>query len=207
VKIFSLVFCALLLAACSTGGRNGSASAVYDFGMPAARIAGDGQWSRLALDVKAPHWLDSPAIDYRLSYEDPLKLREYSGSRWAGAPAQLIAQRLRQQLGVNGATSNTAVDCLLRFDLQEFSQVFDTEQGSRGVLHGNLGLFDARRQQLAGRRIAIERPAPASDARGGVGALVAASDELGNQIAAWLAELEQGGRLKTCRVITRQERK
>lgn len=207
MKAISLVLCALLLAGCSTGGRNGTAaSTIYDFGMPPVRIAGDGQWSRLAIDVKAPHWLDSPAIDYRLNYEDPLKLHEYSGSRWAGAPAQLIGQRLRQQLGVNGALGNTAVDCLLRFELQEFSQVFDSAQGSRGVLHGSLGLFDARRQLLAGRRVAVERPASTPDARGGVGALVAASDELGIQIAAWLAELEQGGRLQACRVIVRQER-
>lgn len=190
---------ALLLAACAGGGRNTQAPIVYDFGVPAARLAGDDAWSKLALEIKAPNWFDSPNIAYRLAYEDPLKLRDYPGSRWAGTPAQLLAQRLRQQLGVAGATSNTAADCLLRVDLQEFSQIFDAPQQSRAALHASLTLLDGRRRLVVERVLAIERPAASADAHGGVVALVAASDELGRQMAGWLRGLEQSGVLKICR--------
>lgn len=189
IRILAILGGSVLLAACANGARNGAPAAVYDFGMPAARLADDGAWSRMAVEIKAPYWFDSLSIEYRLNYDDPLKLREYGGSRWAGAPALLLGQRLRQQLGTHGATSDTAVDCLLRFEVQEFSQVFDTPQQSRGVLHGNLTLLDGKRRPLAGRQIAIERASPSPDARGGVGALLAASDELGRQIAGWLDSL------------------
>lgn len=199
MKKISVLFAALLLAACAGGGGNGAAPSVYDFGMPATRLAGADTWSRLALEIRAPHWFDTPGIEYRLAYDDPLKLRDYADSRWAGAPAQLLGQRLRQQLGVASTTGNTSVDCLLRLELQEFSQVFDAPQQSRGVLHGSLSLLDAKRRVVAERAIAIEQAAASADARGGVVALVAASDELGRQMAAWLHGLDKNGSFKVCR--------
>jgi cholesterol transport system auxiliary component len=186
MKNFAVLVFTLFLAACAGGVRNTAAPNVYDFGMPSSRLAAEGAWSKLAFEIKAPYWFDALSIEYRLLYEDPLKLRDYAGSRWAGAPALLLAQRLRQQLGMHGATSNIAVDCLLRIEVQEFSHVFDTPQQSRGVLHGSLSLLNAKRQQLAARPIAISQPALTADARGGVAALVAASDALGKEIAVWL---------------------
>lgn len=186
MKNFSVLVFALFLAACAGGARNAPVPNTYDFGMPPPRLAAEDTWSKLAFEIKAPFWFDSLSIEYRLLYEDPLKLRDYAGSRWAGAPALLLAQRLRQQLGMHGATSNVPVDCLLRIDVQEFSHVFDTPQQSRGVLYGSLTLLNAKRQQLATRQITIDQPAQTPDARGGVAALVASSNELGKQIAAWL---------------------
>jgi cholesterol transport system auxiliary component len=197
-KLF-LSLMAVLLAACAGSAHNGAPATIYDFGLPAARLVTDGEWSRVALDVKAPAWFDSSDIEYRLAYDDPLKLREYAGSRWAGAPALLLGQRLRQQLGVAGASSNVAVDCLLRVELQEFSQVFDSPQNSRGVLQGSVTLLGAKRQILAERLLTVEQPAATPDARGGVLALVVASDEVGKELVGWLARLEQGGKLKSCR--------
>jgi cholesterol transport system auxiliary component len=71
---------------------------VYDFGPPPSGWPKT-RWSSVALEIRAPYWFDSPAIEYRLLYENPLKLRSYAASRWAGRPGQLLAQRLRQQLG------------------------------------------------------------------------------------------------------------
>jgi ABC-type uncharacterized transport system auxiliary subunit len=199
MKKLSILLAVLLLGACAGGAHNGAPLAIYDFGIPASRPAGDESWSKMALEIKAPSWFDSVNIQYRLAYEDPLKLRSYATSRWAGVPAQLLAQRLRQQLGAAGATSNAAVDCLLRLDLQEFSQVFDTPQRSRAVLHGSVSVLDARRRVIATRQLAVEQPATAGDARGGVGALVDASDEIGRQLAGWLGGLDKSGSLSACR--------
>ncbi|HCZ15881.1 MAG TPA: hypothetical protein DHV85_15095 [Candidatus Accumulibacter sp.] len=201
MKKLSMLLVLGLLAACAGGPRSSPPSEVYDFGLPVQRLIADGRWSKLALEIRAPYWFDSLSIEYRLLYDDPLKLRGYAGSRWAGAPALLLAQRLRQQLGVVGSSGHTAVTCLLRLDLQEFAQSFDTPQSSRGVLQGTASVLDGRHRVVAERAFAIEQAAASADARGGVRALVSASEELGRQIAAWLNELEKSGTLKSCLTI------
>ena len=193
----------LLLCACVGGVRNAPTTVAYDFGLPAARLVADGTWSRLALEVKSPPWFDSLYIDYRLAYDDPLKQREYSGSRWAGTPSVLLAQRLGQQLGVQGASANTAADCLLRVELQTFSQVFDSPRASRGVLQASVSVIDRKRQLVAERQVTIEKPAATADAHGGVSALVAASAEFGQQLESWLAAQDKSGALKSCRPTVR----
>ncbi|MEI7430791.1 MAG: hypothetical protein WCL27_10070, partial [Betaproteobacteria bacterium] len=147
------VLTASLLAGCASAP--GSSVVVYDFGLPAARLPDEDRWSRLALEVKAPAWFDSLNVDYRLAYEDPLKQREYSGSRWAANPAVLIAQHLRQQLGTASLNSSLTADCLLRVELQEFSQVFDSPQQSRGLLQATVTLSSAKRQWLAERQLIV----------------------------------------------------
>ncbi len=175
----------LLLGGCAVGAKNTPPLTVYDFGLPAARLSAAESWPRVALEVKSPVWFDSLNIDYRLAYDNPLKQREYADSRWAGAPGVLLAQRLRQQLGTVNESGGSA--CLLRVELQEFSQVFVSPQQSHALVQANVQLLDARRQLLATRQIAVERPAASADAAGGVAALVAAGNEFGAQLAAWLA--------------------
>ena len=198
MKNLTVLLLTLALAACTGLGRNSPPPEIYDFGLPAASLADNGAWARLALEVKAPAWLETRTISYRLAYDNPLKLREYTESRWAGSPTLLLDQRLRQQLGVVSAHSNTAVDCSIRLDVHEFSQVFDTPQKSRAVLYGSVNLVDAKRLTIAERRVAIEQPAPTLDARGGVSALLIASENLGRQLADWLKELENKQVLKRC---------
>lgn len=194
-----ILFLAVLLGGCASVS-NTQQTAVYDFGLPASRLAGDGAWSRLALDVRSPPWFDALHVDYRLAYDDPLKLREYAGSRWASDPGILLAQRLRQHLGMASASSHAASQCLLRVEVQEFSQVFDSPHSSRGVLQGNVSVVDGKRQLLADHTVYIEKAASSADAQGGVSALVAAGNELGQRLADWLAGLEKSGSLVPCRL-------
>lgn len=193
----SLLFSLLLLSACAGGG---APPAVYDFGPPAGRLAADGRWAGVALEVQAPAWFDSPGLAYRLSYDDPLKLHAYAASRWAGAPALLLGQRLRQQLGMAGAGSRR-VPCLLRVEVQEFAQRFDRPQHSLGVLQSRVSLLDERRAILAERPVLVERPAASADARGGAAALAEAGSGLGRELAAWLDGLDRSGGLKGCRAL------
>ena len=194
-----LLLLVLLLNACVGIQGNTSPGVVYDFGLPAMRPISDVPWSRMALEVRSPSWFDSVNVDYRLAYEDPLKRYQYAGSRWAASPASLIAQRLRQQLGAVSTTGNTTVNCLLRVELQEFSQVFDSPQQSRGVLQGRVSLIDSRQRILAERPVFLEIPAKSSDAHGGVIALVAANAALGQQLAKWLENQKDDSSLKNCR--------
>jgi len=193
-----ILLAALLMSACA-GGGNPTTVAVYDFGLPAAPLAAEGKWSRLALELKSPSWFDSLHVGYRLAYDDPLKHHEYAASRWVSAPDSLLAQRLRQQLGSASVNGNIPFDCLLRVELQEFSQLFDTPQNSRGVLQVVVSLIDVRRQTVSERRLFIDKPAATPDARGGVGALVAASTELGLRLSSWLDRLNEQNTPGICR--------
>jgi cholesterol transport system auxiliary component len=197
MRMLPILF-ALLLTACVGGARNELPVTVYDFGLPAARLSPDGQWSRLALEVRSPSWFESLNVDYRLAYDDPLKQREYAGSRWAGTPASLILLRLRQQLGAVSTSGNIAVSCLLRVEMQEFSQVFDSPEKSRGVLQAAISVIDGKRQVVAARQMSIEKAAATPDARGGIKALAEASDEFGRRLADWLESLDKAGRAQNC---------
>ena len=77
-------------------------------------------------------------------------------------------------------------DLVLRVDLDEFTQVFDTTDRSRGVLRASARLLKGR-DVLATRVFTIELPAASPNAEGGARALASASDALGNQLADWIA--------------------
>ena len=97
-------------------------------------------------------------------------------------------------------TANSATDCLILVELQEFSQVFDSPQSSRGVLTASVSLIDGKRRVVAERLAVIDKPALGADASGGVQALVAASTEFGRFLSDWLFDLEKNGGLKSCRL-------
>ncbi|MCM8612347.1 ABC-type transport auxiliary lipoprotein family protein [Accumulibacter sp.] len=201
---FASLLAASLLVACS-GMRSPQRADVYDLGPPPARLTDVERWSGVALETRLPYWFDSLTIEYRLLYDEPLRLRSYAASRWAASPAQMLEQRLRQQLGLSAARGRNANTCRLRIELQEFSQVFATPQRSSALLQGQATLLDTRQRIIAEKAVAVEQPASSADARGGVGAMVAASGQLGNELLPWLYEVEKRGRLKSCRVTTEQQ--
>jgi cholesterol transport system auxiliary component len=191
----------LLLAGCAGSLNVATPADVYDFGQMAENdieTAAPEMSRRLSLDVRAAPWLDEPGIDYRLAYGDPLRRSQYTGSRWAAPPALLLTQQLRRQLGI-AIVDSVAADCVLRVELQEFSQVFAAPLASSGVLRGQVSLIDGKRRLIAARDAGIECPADTPNAAGGARALVEAGRQLGRQIADWLRQLEREGGLENCR--------
>ena len=156
-------------------------------------------------DIEASGALDSSAVLYRLGYSDDHQLRAYSQSRWSAPPPQLVRQRLREQLGrerpVLTLDESAALDrqnlgalYLLRLELEEFAQVFDSADRSRGVvrLRATLLATTGSGDQLLGQRsIAVEGLAPTADASGGVRALTAATDAAAADIGQWLRQVRQ----------------
>ncbi|MBS1139864.1 MAG: putative lipoprotein [Proteobacteria bacterium] len=186
MRWLAAVLLSLCLSACFTAGKRGGESplAIYDFGPAPSSLLSTPRKQPIALEVRAPLWFDSLGIDYRLAYVDQARLREYARARWAGPPAQLIQQRLSQQLGyVMAGQSQTR--CLVRVEITEFSQVFTTPEVSNGVLQGRVLLLDRSRRQVAEFPLALEKPAPSSDARGGVGALTATVEQLAVDLVGW----------------------
>lgn len=199
MKILIFVL-SLLLAGCFTAGKRGGNAvlAVYDLGAPpVVRQSDIGRATGLAVEVRAPYWLDSPAIEYRLAYAEPGRLRDYAQARWAAPPAMLVQQRLAQQLDLL-PSGQGATKCLLRVDIDEFGQIFDTPDSSRGVLQARLSLLDLSRKVLAERAVRIDEPALSQDSRGGVAALTVAVGRLAGDIVAWRGELAGQGGPKAC---------
>jgi len=177
---------------------NETSMALLDFGTPppSLKAAGERRGS-VALEVRAPLWLDGLGISYRLNHVDALQLREYARSRWVGPPARLVEQRLGQRLDLASAGQMRG-KCLLRIDLTEFSQVFASPDDSSGLLQGRAFWLGPERQPLAERRLSISSPAATADARGGVTALKTAVDRLAEELLAWERELAAGGKIAVC---------
>lgn len=154
-------------------------------------------------DIEASGALDGTPLLYRLAYSDDHQLRAYAQSRWSAPAPQLVRQRLREQIGrerpVLSLDESAALDrrgaapvFLLRLELEEFAQVFDAPDRSRGVLRLRATLLSptSSGEQLLGQRtIAKEGAAPTPDASGGVRALSVATDAAAAEIADWLRQV------------------
>lgn len=174
---------AILVTACGALGKPQPAKTVFDFGAPAERLGNAVAAAGVSLEVQAPGWIDTPRIVYRLAYQDAAERREYAESRWAGPAAGLLAQRLRQRLGLAAGGGR----CALRLSIEEFAQVFAAPDRSQGIVRLEAQFVDARGRIAARFPIASEAPAPSADARGGVAALRAAVDRSGVALNDWLA--------------------
>lgn len=195
---------AALLAGCSAIPDKPVRATLYDFGpVASATVSTTAQPSLPALvmaDIEAPGSLDGTAVLYRLGYADDHQLRPYAQSRWSAAPPQLIRQRLRQRLGQERpvldlgesaalARESGTAPRVLRIGLEEFSQLFETERQSWGLLRLRVTLIEntaAGEKLLAQRNFVVRKPAPSADAPGGVRALAAATDAVAEEIAQWL---------------------
>ena len=198
-----LVLAFLALAGCSTALQQVRPS-VYDFGPGAlstpttAVNAKPAPSTPLIIgEINATAALDSTAVQYRMAYTDALQLKPYSKARWSMAPADLIRQRLREQLGQSrtllnpgeGGQSGLSAPNTLRVDLEEFSQLFESPDNSIGLLRMRVTLIQTQANgatRAAQRSIIVQRPAPSADAAGGVRALTDATDAAMQEVDDWL---------------------
>ncbi len=141
----------------------------------------------------------SSAVLYRLAYANAQQLRPYTLARWSQPPAQLVQQRLRAELGrhralldANDAAALSAPrPAVLRVELEEFSQVFQSPSDSVGLLRLRATLVEPRSTGVAlldQRVFSIARPAASPDAAGGTRALAEAAQQAAQEIDAWLRQ-------------------
>jgi cholesterol transport system auxiliary component len=160
----------------------------YDFGPPNPAASAGNLPAVKVLDVRAPEVLESDRLMYRLSYADAQQTSTYANSHWTMMPSQLLTQRLRGALSAH-STVLTGADGVsapvLRVDLSEFEQVFDSQSESHGEITARATL--TRNSKVLGQRTFTARaPASSADAAGGARALATASDDLVAQIGVWL---------------------
>lgn len=197
-----------LLAACSALPQKPAPVARYDFG-PQLRQASDAAVPANTLplilaNVRAAGVPDSStAIHYRLAYADVRELRPYTQARWTMQFDQLIQQRVRDALsaqravvlgddGAMQALNRGAVPAMLRLDVEEFDQVFESTTSSHGVLRLRATLTEVtpKGEVWLGQQVfTAQQPATSADAAGGAAALGAATDQVAQQLDAWLRKL------------------
>jgi cholesterol transport system auxiliary component len=180
---------------------------VYDFGPGPLATASTTRMAPLPTlvlaDVEANAALDGSAVLYRLAYSDAQQPRPYAQTRWSMPPAQLLRQRLREQLGLRRAVLNAAQGVvsgkpamILHLELEEFSQLFETPERSSGLVRvrATLGQAGKGAERLLGQRsFVVQRPAAGADAPGGVRALTEATDAVIAEIELWVQQVEGAG--------------
>ncbi len=185
------------LAACSTPAAR---LTIYDFGPGATTPQATTRMAPLPplllAEVEAASALDSTAMLYRLLYADAQQLRPYAQARWSMPPAQLLRQRLREQLGQrrNVLTPLDAVapgTLALRVELEEFSQLFDAPASSSALVRvrATLGRSGNPARALAQTVLVLQQPSRSADAAGGARALAQATDALVLQLESWLQQV------------------
>jgi len=196
MKKLLMMFLAAVLAGCSFGPAVKNTPVTYDLGAPRTDDIAGGKIINVSLlvhNVMAPFWLDTPAIIYRFK-QDAGRQQSYADSRWVASPAALLTQRLRDRFtqastgGVIGVADGVRADYILRVELEDFAQVFDRADASRGVIMARASLVDATRRVLvAQKNFTFEHAAATPNAQGGVQALTEASDGLIDAIITWTA--------------------
>lgn len=201
----------ILLAGCSALPSPPTRPVLYDFGPGAAAVQSADRQAPLPplalADVEAPGLPEgSNAVLYRLAYSDAQQLRTYSQARWSQPPAQLLQQRLREQLGQRRAVLKAddgaaqardpalggKLPLVLRVELEEFSHLFTSATDSAGVVRLRATVVDLTPtgEALRGQRVFTARtPARSADAAGGVAALAAASTQVAQELAQWVEQL------------------
>ncbi len=185
---------AALLAGCA---GKGPVPTLYDFGPMQAGAAPATMPQRVLVvtDATGPAWLDSRTMYYRLLYADAQQSRPYADNHWNSTPLQMLSARLKSRIAQAGGkvlsvTDATAGTMMLRIEVDDFSQNFDSQHASSGNITLRASVLRAR--SLIDQKIFTHTTAADSaDAAGGARALAAASDAIAADIIAWLAALQQ----------------
>ncbi|MDD5297159.1 MAG: ABC-type transport auxiliary lipoprotein family protein [Rhodocyclaceae bacterium] len=155
---------------------------VAEYGLPAPAT---GASSLLrTVEISGASWLAGKGIPYRLAYADPDRRAVYANSLWLAPPAEMLERLLGRSLAGEGKSAPGV--CRLRIELDEFQQVFDTPQGSRGELALRATLLAQGGAPLGRRSFSLSRPAGSPDAQGGVRALGLAAGDVSVSLRQWL---------------------
>ncbi len=187
-RVIAAIAASVLLAACGGVGTLPKAITLHDFGAPAeARY--EPAIALRVVEVRAPSWLGSSGMQYRFADQADQRRLTYTQNRWVAAPAELVQTAMRRAYDMALPEGG---GCLLRVELDEFSQVFDTATESRGVIAARALLISPRADALlAETRLSETVPAPSPNAAGGALALREASHALIANVARWLGRLDR----------------
>lgn len=196
-------FFSIWLTGCAITPQNERPISVYDFGLQQITDTNStpvGQQEKLSTNLliaeaKSPIWLNSNSIQYRLAYRNPTQSYTYANSRWAAAPATLLTHHIRNSIAtttnykVLSSSDSVRADFILRLELEEFSQIFDTAEESHVIVRLRVSLINRSSRLLkAQHSFNIKLIAPTANAVGAVQALTESSNKLTENLITWLSE-------------------
>jgi ABC-type uncharacterized transport system auxiliary subunit len=170
---------ALLIAAVA-GGCGGNAPSTaprsFDLGyaMPSAKLP-----ALRAVSVRAVAPFDGLEMQYRLAWRNPSELADYSSSRWAAPPAELLRKQLLR------AAAEGVGKCALEIELHEFTQVFSAKDASEARIELRAALTNGA-VRVAARGIRVAEQGAGADASAGASAMARAAERALGEMAGWL---------------------
>lgn len=194
MRSLSAFACAALLAGCAS--TKGPAPTSFDFGplTGSTLAAAPANYPAIVVsDVTGPALLDTQRMYYRLMYADAQQSRPYAFNQWAANPMQLLTQRMKARMAQAGVKVLNTTDAsgglpLLRLEVDDFSQNFDTQTQSSASITLRASLFRSHKL-IDQRTFTRSMPAASADAPGGARALAANADAITADLLAWLAGL------------------
>lgn len=185
---FILLTSIMLLGACNGIGIPPKPVAIYDLGLVAAQpLPAEAVPSQI--QFLAPTWLEVRAMQYRLEWDQPLRRRAFADSRWAAKPPELLARTLDRAIRSNGTSTS---ECRLRIELDEFIQVFGSEDASRVDIVARASWLPARTEAaLARKEFRLSQRATPPTAEGGVVAYRELAEAFSVALSQWLTELDR----------------
>lgn len=186
----------LMLGACAIERPESAVPVEYDFGPAPSYTRSENAIPAIVLiaSVRAPAWIDSDGIVYRLLYEGASRPQAYAMSRWAAEPPSLLADRLRSRLaaasrGVVTPAFGARSDYTLRVELEDFSQQFDAPGRARALLRARATLLGSDARILLAQRVfEVQQPAE-PHAQGAVQALTVATERFLDELLPWVAAI------------------
>jgi cholesterol transport system auxiliary component len=166
---------AVALAACG-GNAATTAPRTFDLGTaaPSAKLP-----ALRAVTVRAVAPFDGVEMQYRLAWRNAAELADYSNSRWAAAPAELLRKQLLRAVGEGVGK------CALEVELHEFTQVFSAKEASEARIEMRAALTDGA-VRVAARGIQVTEQGAGADAASGAAAMARAAERALGEMAGWL---------------------
>lgn len=205
-RVSGAAFLALILASdlglagCSSTG-SAERVQVFDLGplpVPQSDKPLQKKTALVVANIQAASVIDGTGILYRLAWSDAQQLMPYARAKWSMSASQLVQQRMQEALSHNRAVwslseglklNSSGSVFVLRTDLQEFDQVFDSTDKSRAVvrMRATLSRTSSRGEIfVAQQSFMAEKVCSSSDATGAAHALVLAVDALTSDLDGWI---------------------
>lgn len=201
-RVWGALALVFMVFGCALGPAATPLVATYDLGADRTTPTSTAIPVHVVLDdVSASPWLHTPAIIYRLVYQDAARINPYSMSRWVAPPQVLVGQRLQNALA-RAVDGKVAADIrrdertlTLRVAIDAFEQLVESTNAARGVVRLRVTLLNGiDRRPHAQRIFTVEHASESVDAQGAVRAISAATDASIAELLAWLAREVAGGR-------------
>lgn len=174
------ILAAVLVSGCHLVAPAPPPMNVYDLGPPVASpVTG---LPAVEIRVTAAAELRTRAMLYREA-TDAGRLSSYAEHRWAAPPALMLQRQL--SLLTTAQSAHGAPGARVDIDLLAFEQYFDKERGT-ATLVAVATLANAE-HECARNRFDVAAPMEGADAPSGARAFAAATVELAERLAAWIA--------------------